>query len=333
MIKYQILLAIMLCTIIVHAQKPECGSIFNLPEYELYIQKDKTLLRANRLSNGEVIYFPVQYHIFKNSSGNMALSTAETQIMTNILNSAYENANIQFYSCSDVEVITNNNYFNLNKSLELGLSEYDNPNAINVYICNTINDGKIAGYSYFPWQNINRIFIAKDYAKKTTIVHEFGHYFGLLHTHETYYGMEFIDGSNCGTAGDKLCDTPADPKLDDNTVDCDCIYIGNQYLNGLPYSPDTKNYMSYSRRECRTKFSEGQINVVRKYATSTRYHLANTKSIDNQTITKNETYSNDIFNIKNTKVKSGGNLTIDYCESVSINGPFEVELGATLEIK
>ncbi len=43
-----------------------------------------------------------------------------------------------------------------------------------------------------------------------TIAHEMGHYFGLLHTHETANGTELVNGTNCGTAGDLLCDTPAD---------------------------------------------------------------------------------------------------------------------------
>jgi hypothetical protein len=38
-----------------------------------------------------------------------------------------------------------------------------------------------------------------------------GHFLGLLHTHEDSFGKENVDGTNCRTAGDLLCDTKADP--------------------------------------------------------------------------------------------------------------------------
>ena len=91
--------------------------------------------------------------------------------------------------------------------------------------------------------------------------------------------------------------------------------------------------MSYSRRECRTQFTSGQISVIQYYAQTARLYLVDTKLITNRTITGSETYVNDIVEVKNTKVKSGGSIIIDFCESATIDGPFEVELGATLEIK
>ena len=64
---------------------------------------------------------------------------------------------------------------------------------------------------------------------KAIAVHEFGHFFSLLHTYhgvDAYpfiwgngpapdstalgYWLEFANGSNCETAGDFICDTPAD---------------------------------------------------------------------------------------------------------------------------
>jgi len=42
----------------------------------------------------------------------------------------------------------------------------------------------------------------------TIIVHELGHYLGLAHTFQCRYGVE--TSSNCDSAGDFLCDTPAD---------------------------------------------------------------------------------------------------------------------------
>lgn len=68
----------------------------------------------------------------------------------------------------------------------------------------------------------------------STSSHEIGHCLDLLHTHQgTQPGSagcaENINGSNCNTCGDEICDTPADN--------------GNGVVNG--YTPDLRNLMSY----------------------------------------------------------------------------------------
>ncbi len=75
-----------------------------------------------------------------------------------------------------------------------------------------------------------------------------GHFLGLYHPHEDALGdgKEYVNGSNCSSAGDFLCDTPADPNLlyytDDN-----CQYVGTLTDPlGDAYQPDVENIMSYS---------------------------------------------------------------------------------------
>ena len=64
----------------------------------------------------------------------------------------------------------------------------------------------------------------------STIIHEFGHYFSLFHTHgptNSAITTELVDGSNCTTSGDELCDTPADPNLSGNVTNC--LYTGGLF--------------------------------------------------------------------------------------------------------
>ena len=72
---------------------------------------------------------------------------------------------------------------------------------------------------------------------------------GLYHTHQTSrFGYELVSGSNCDTAGDLICDTPADPGLSSSNVDTTCKYKGtSRDPDGNTYNPDTRNVMSYSR--------------------------------------------------------------------------------------
>ena len=90
------------------------------------------------------------------------------------------------------------------------------------------------------------------------LAHEMGHCLGLYHTHETAFGAELVDGSNCNGAGDLLCDTPADPGLSGN-VDDACVYTGTAMDgNGESYNPDVTNTMSYAPFSCRGLFTQDQ---------------------------------------------------------------------------
>ena len=87
-----------------------------------------------------------------------------------------------------------------------------------------------------------------------TIAHELGHYFGLLHTFEGN-GIELVDGSNCETEGDQICDTPADPYRPfepmNQYVDADCRFINTRRdANMQFYRPDVGNIMSYYPCKC-----------------------------------------------------------------------------------
>lgn len=91
------------------------------------------------------------------------------------------------------------------------------------------------------------------------LTHELGHLFGLLHTFEGN-GIELVNGSNCDTQGDGICDTPADP-FDPSEVlvvwqnGCEFIYTGLD-ANGEFYQPDMGNIMSAYGCDC--GFTHGQ---------------------------------------------------------------------------
>jgi len=64
-----------------------------------------------------------------------------------------------------------------------------------------------------------------------------------------------VNGTNCSTAGDDLCDTPADPGLSTLNVSSTCNYIGlTTDANNQQYMPKLRNIMSYTRKSCRTEF-------------------------------------------------------------------------------
>ncbi|MVM38172.1 hypothetical protein GO730_12240 [Spirosoma sp. HMF3257] len=103
------------------------------------------------------------------------------------------------------------------------------------------------------------------------VPHELGHTFNLLHTHEPAYGYERVTrgtGANCTTAGDLVCDTPADPYGHFTGADYSCIagcppsytcsFVDDQ---GNAYKPSPTNIMSYYF-PCTHDFTPGQYDRI-----------------------------------------------------------------------
>ena len=100
-----------------------------------------------------------------------------------------------------------------------------------------------------------------------------GHFFGLYHTFETSNGVELVNESNCVTAGDLVCDTPADPGLS-NTPSPDCQlapYIMD--VNGQWYVPQIGNVMSYYSEDCTCGFTTGQLERMAFMYQTFRFYL------------------------------------------------------------
>jgi phage-related protein len=90
-----------------------------------------------------------------------------------------------------------------------------------------------------------------------------GHFFGLYHTFDQDFGVELVDGSNCETTGDLVCDTEADPTDEgDHLPYPDCNYTGPYMTdaNGDYYVPPTNNIMSYYSFDCICRFTPQQYN-------------------------------------------------------------------------
>ncbi len=109
------------------------------------------------------------------------------------------------------------------------------------------------------------------------LAHQLGHLFGLLDTYDAE-SIELVDGSNCATAADGLCDTPADPYgqeyisaedrelLENKEItnlyiggDCEFIYEIRD-PNGAYYQPDVGNIMS--NYPCKCGFSREQLLLI-----------------------------------------------------------------------
>jgi len=137
------------------------------------------------------------------------------------------------------------------------------------YVERSSSGSSLCGYAYYPGGPDVILMKNRCAINGSTLPHEIGHFFSLIHTHGSsniFLTDELVNGSNCDTAGDLICDTPADPQLGSDNVNTSCVYTGTFIDgNGDSFVPDPNNIMSYSRKECRTQFSTQQF--ARIYAT------------------------------------------------------------------
>ncbi|MCB0633083.1 MAG: M43 family zinc metalloprotease [Saprospiraceae bacterium] len=218
--------------------------------------------------------FNVVAHIVRDSLGELNITEEKIDSAIMLLNERFEPMCVSFKLC-DVRIIDNFQYDNSENENEWTEMEvkYLVERRINIFYVQSI-----------PWTEIqdacglapvggisdtegdhNSILAVKE-CPINALVHEMGHFFGLYHTFETEFGEELVDGSNCETAGDLVCDTPADPYVintpAENYVDEEqgCRFIdGSSDANGAPYIPHVANIMSYYQDACLCGFTHGQF--------------------------------------------------------------------------
>jgi len=220
-------------------------------------------------SNRNLKFIPIKAHIIRDSDGTGGLGKTSINKALSKLNSIFENVSLSFYLYEDLDYIDDTSLNNFKKGNEELLFDAYVEGVINIYFADELinnSNNSICGYNLFDPEKYMVILKNSCALNGSSMAHEIGHFFALSHTHGNENSeKELVDGSNCDTSGDGICDTPADPGLSYENVDDDCNYIGEEKdANGDAYAPDTANVMSYSRKSCRDYFSTMQF--VRMYA-------------------------------------------------------------------
>ncbi|MEM9679873.1 MAG: M43 family zinc metalloprotease, partial [Bacteroidota bacterium] len=205
---------------------------------------------------------PIKAHIIRPSTGDGGLSETVLNDAIAEMNSYYINAGVEFFLCDGINYIDDDTYYNITTSEVPLVLTHNVANMINIYfarrVYNICGQATLSGAGPFP----NILMRNSCVSDGSTLSHEMGHYYSLEHTHgtsNTTLTDELVDGSNCETAGDLICDTPADPKLGTGNVNYSCQYTGSAVdANSDPFDPDPRNIMAYGRLSCRDMFSPGQ---------------------------------------------------------------------------
>lgn len=216
------------------------------------------LLNPANMRTNENILIPVQLHFVIGDEGIKQDSVLIMQQL-NEANEIFSQINIQFQVCNPVNYIYSEEHDNLEGLLfpvyDLG-EMYNSPHTLDLFFVKYI-EGASGVYSGFGTRD-GFVILRRNLVSSATLLHELGHYFNLPHTHNISNGLERANGSNCATAGDKFCDTPADPELSNANVK-NCLYTGTEVDDqGNTYNPDVSNFMSYAPASCRNSFSQEQ---------------------------------------------------------------------------
>ena len=248
-----------------------------------YEQEYFSLASNFNKSNGTIKNaIPIKAHVIRSSNGTGGIEVSKLNSLIDEINAIYAGAYMEFFICDGINYIDNDGFYYFNKRDEEALIDVNNSNGLlNIYFTNSIENSSnesICGYSNNA-RNSDLILIQNDCATNgSSLAHEIGHFFSLMHTHgpdNDKLTTELVSGENCDTDGDGICDTPADPMLDNNNTDNFCDYIGNKKdANGNLFNPDTNNMMSYSRKGCRSNFTPQQLARMFAFYKSTKNYFS-----------------------------------------------------------
>lgn len=218
--------------------------------------------------------FQVYAHFFLDSLGTMAYTPDDLRAELASVSETFAPICISFELCG-IDTITNYEFDSITYAPEEAEIKtlFHVKNRINFYIISRLFKGpetQVCGFATLGGiASLNNGFV---FMSGGCAAHELGHLFGLPHTFENP-GSEYVDGSNCETAGDGICDTPADPYTGDPEIvwqggvdGCEFIWEGRDSL-GQYYQPDVGNIMSYY--SCTCGFSRQQyIKMANTYLNS-----------------------------------------------------------------
>lgn len=282
-----------------------CGvAPLSAAEAQQLAEQGKVALLNKRNKDGNpppITYVPIRPHIVRRSDGSGGLSLADLNQVMALANARFlqNGTGLQFYFAgSSPNYIDADSVYNRPFDQQF-IPNVDVYNALNQYYVPPILTWA-AGYASYPSNSVYStrsvignysLIVGLDYMGSHLIPHELGHSFNLNHTFGWGSGNTPTDelvtrggGANCQTAGDMICDTPADPwgqpgiQLDYSSGCLQYSPLSSpRDANGEPYQPMVSNTMSYFPRSCsRHDFTPGQYERMQEGLALRQSHTAYT---------------------------------------------------------
>lgn len=256
------------------------------------IANKKALKKGLVIGRQDTRYIPLQFHLIARTNGEDRVRLDKVLDQLCAINEDFEAIGFQFYLKDGAfNFIDNNTAYENHLQVQSAILESErDPSAVNIFVPETANFssggvGTVLGYFNpgFDWLVISKNEIS---ASSSTLPHELGHFFSLLHPfsgwepnawNEEDHGnpvtqttapdgfteVELADGSNCEEAGDRVCDTPANYNFGFGWPNCEFDALVYDRNNDL-LQPDEELFMSYFLACSRSSyyFSDDQIDLM-----------------------------------------------------------------------
>ncbi|MBK9254708.1 MAG: hypothetical protein IPM42_04410 [Saprospiraceae bacterium] len=158
--------------------------------------------------------FYVYVHVTLDSLGNTNISKEQIRQHLQNANKAFAPICISFDYCK-IDTVRDYSFDFIDDEIEVGLimSRFHKSRRLNLYFTGAVMSEEINSFSIHNGITKEDSCVVIVPKSGLGLMHELGHTFGLLHTFDIQNGIERADGSNCESAGDLICDTPADPGI------------------------------------------------------------------------------------------------------------------------
>ncbi|MBC8172301.1 MAG: T9SS type A sorting domain-containing protein [Chitinophagales bacterium] len=307
-----------------------CGTELS-DEQITWLRNFQASYSPDAMRSGDIYYIPLKIHVVGDDDGEKYMDAGT--ILQDIcdLNLQFAETGFYFYIEGDFHYIDNSDYYEHDWSDGYDMMNENNVNnAVNVYFVGDPSGN--CGY-FSPSGDAVAIANMCGGIGNSTIAHELGHFFSLPHTFYGWEGgappvsdQENVDGSNCNSAADGFCDTPAD-------------YANYRWFcssppsftdpDGAAFSPDGSLFMSYADDACCVRFSEEQSDAMVSYLEGPRDYLLDhdiitpievgqTALVEPLNETETDSYNYVVFKWNTVENAAGYNLQISYTPSFSV---------------